>query len=132
MGRCGTVLERVGALLKWAAAGAVLGLAGGALFGLLTATLWLVFTADLARAVSNCWLFALAGAAAGLILAVFAWWEHPVSKVDGQARIIVVARMTCDSSAESNGHGDMEERWTRRPAQAGEPFSGETRGRKIE
>jgi hypothetical protein len=117
--------------MKWAAAGVVLGLAAGVICGLLIGALWVVFTGDLARAVSRFWLFALAGTAAGLILAVIAWWERPAPKVEQETRIIV-ARVTWDSSTESNGHSDMKERWTRRPAQDREPFPGETRSRKIE
>jgi len=132
---CRTVLKAVGAFVRWTVAGVLLGLAGGTIFGLLTGILWVIFAADLARGVSNCWLFALAGAASGFILAVVAWWERPVpadppAAVDRQTRIIVT-RVTWDSNAASNGHSALEGRWTR-PSEAPEPFFGETRGQEIE
>jgi hypothetical protein len=128
MGRWRTFVGGVGALMKWAAAGAVLGLAAGAIWGLLTGTLWVLFTGDLTRAMSRFWLSALAGTTAGLIVAVVAWWERPESKVEQETRIIV-ARMAWDGSAESKGLSDLEDSWTR-SAQASEPFSDEARGRK--
>ena len=68
--------HRVGAFAGWTAAGTAIGLAGGSVFGLLTALLWMLLKGDVNRGLGNGLLFALAGAAAGFILAVAAWWTR--------------------------------------------------------
>jgi hypothetical protein len=130
---CRSVLGGIGAFLRWTVAGALLGLAGGAIFGLLTGLLWVIFTGDLTRGVNNGCLFALAGAAAGLLVAVFAWWERPLPSegaADHQTQIIVT-RVPLDGHAARNG-SEMEERWTPRSEEAPQSFRGETRRQGIE